>query len=230
MNNIITSINDLFHNIFVAHNGMNLILGGLYTTVVIFIFAAIFAFLLAALLVWLAHTDKYKWLGKPLSFFVYTIHDVPAVVLMMFFYYVLFAGVTNGTIVSIFALGVYSAGMQAKLFKTGLHSIDRSNYEAARMLGMTPWQAYKYVIIPQTAKNILPVYIGEVKSLFRCTSYAGYIAQVDLVKSFDIIRKDSGESLIVLLICAIIYLLLSILISKLINWICQKFFTHDNFK
>ena len=62
-----------------------LIQGGLYTTVIIFFFGAILAIALAALLTYMHINHRWMWLYKPLHWFVFTIHDVPSVVLMMFF-------------------------------------------------------------------------------------------------------------------------------------------------
>ena len=90
----------LSRNLF-NEKAMHLIWGGFKTTVIIFFFGAIFAMILGALLAYLSISHKCLWLYKPLSWFVMTIHDVPSVVLMMFFFYVVFGGTLNGIVVSI---------------------------------------------------------------------------------------------------------------------------------
>ena len=92
---------------FLTDEALHLILSGFQNTIVIFFWGAIWALLLATFLTYLHINHKWQWLYRPLHWFVATIHDVPAVVLMMFFYYVVFSASLDGILVSIIALGVY---------------------------------------------------------------------------------------------------------------------------
>ena len=141
---------------FLADDALQLILGGFQNTLVIFFFGAIWAFVLATFLTYLHINHKWQWLYRPLQWFVATIHDVPAVVLMMFFYYVVFSGSWNGVVVSIIALGVYTSGTLTKLFKIHIHQVGKEQYESGRMLGFTSRQIYRLIILPQAIKNMLP--------------------------------------------------------------------------
>ena len=212
---------------FLADDALQLILGGFQNTLVIFFFGAIWAFVLATFLTYLHINHKWQWLYRPLHWFVATIHDVPAVVLMMFFYYVVFSGSLNGVVVSIIALGVYTSGSLAKIFKIHIHQVGEEQFEAGRMLGFGPWQIYRYIVLPQAVHNMLPLIIGELKVLLRATSYAGYIAQKDLVKAVDSIRSETGDVFIPLLFISLLYLFLSWLIAKAIQWLNVKLFRHD---
>ena len=119
-------------DILLSHDTWHLILGGLRTTMIIFLFAAILSVILGIFLSYLKISHKWMWFYKPLSWFVMTIHDVPSVALMMFFYYVIFAGEMNGIIVSIIALGVYTSGTLTKLFTVHILHIDRGQIESWR--------------------------------------------------------------------------------------------------
>lgn len=218
---------DRIYRNLLAENAWKLILGGLYTTVIIFIFGAILAICLAAMLTYMHINHRWMWLYRPLHWFIFTIHDIPSVVLMMFFYYVVFSASLNGVLVSIIALGVYTSGSLAKLFKIHIHQVGKEQYEAGRMLGFTPWQIYRYIVLPQAVHNMLPLVIGELKVLLRATSYAGYIAQKDLVKAVDSIRSETGDAFIPLLFISLLYLFLSWLIAKAIQWLNVKLFRHD---
>ena len=212
---------------FLTDDALQLILGGFQNTLVIFLFGAIWAFVLASLITYLHFSHRCQWLYRPLQWFVATVHDLPAVVLMMFFYYVVFSASLNGVLVSIIALGVYTSGSLAKLFKIHIHQVGKEQYEAGRMLGFTPWQIYRYIVLPQAVHNMLPLIIGELKVLLRATSYAGYIAQKDLVKAVDSIRSETGDVFIPLLFISLLYLFLSWLIAKAIQWLNVKLFRHD---
>ena len=204
-----------------------LLLKGLYTTVVIFFFAAIFAILLAAILTYMAIKHKWVYIYKPLSWIVSVLHDIPPVVLMMFFYYVVFVSSgLSGVVVSIIALGIYTSGSLYKIFKIHIMQVGKEQRESAFMLGLKGRHAYRYVILPQALKSSMPLLAGELKLLLRSTSYAGYIAQKDLVKAADAIQSDTLEAFIPLLVVSLLYLFLSWAIVELLCWLYKKLFVH----
>ena len=212
---------------FLTDDALHLILSGFQNTLVIFFFGAIWALLLASFLTYLYINHKWQWLYRPLQWFVATIHDVPAVVLMMFFYYVIFSASLNGIIVSIIALGVYTSGTLTKIFKIHIKQVGKEQYEAGRMLGFTSKQIYRLIVLPQAVKSMLPLVVGEMKVLLRATSYAGYIAQKDLVKAVDSIRAQTEDVFIPLLFVSLLYLLLSWMIGKIFHLLYVKFFYYD---
>lgn len=204
-----------------------LLLGGLKTTAIIFVFAAIGAILLGAVLAYMAISHKCGWLFKPLNWFVTTVHDIPSVALMMFFYYVIFAGGMNGILVSIIALSVYTSGSLMKLFKVHILQVGKGQIEAGLALGLTKGQCYRHIVLPQAVKSMLPLFIAELKVQLRATSYAGYIAQEDLIKSIYSVREHYTDTFLPLLLVSIMYLILSWLIAKFINLVYAKTFKYD---
>lgn len=223
---LLQELQQQIHRNFLAEDALQLILGGFQNTLVIFFFGAIFAFVLAVFLTYLHINNKWQWLYRPLQWFVATIHDVPAVVLMMFFYYVVFAGSMNGIVVSIVALGVYISGTLTGIFKTHINHVGKEQYEAGRMLGFTTVQIYRLIVLPQAVKGMLPSIAGQMKLLLRATSYAGYIGQKDLVKTVDSIRTHTGDVFIPLLFISLLYLFLSKVIVKILHLLYVKFFCH----
>ena len=212
---------------FLTDDALHLLLTGFQNTLVIFFFGAIWALILASFLTYLYINHKWQWLYRPLQWFVATIHDVPAVVLMMFFYYVIFSASLNGIVVSIIALGVYTSGTLTKIFKIHIKQVGKEQYEAGRMLGFTSKQIYRLIVLPQAVKSMLPLVVGEMKVLLRATSYAGYIAQKDLVKAVDSIRTQTEDVFIPLLFISLLYLFLSWMIGKIFHLLYVKFFCYD---
>ena len=212
---------------FLTDDALHLLLTGFQNTLVIFFFGAIWALLLASFLTYLYINHKWQWLYRPLQWFVATIHDVPAVVLMMFFYYLIFSASLNGIVVSIIALGVYTSGTLTKIFKIHIKQVGKEQYEAGRMLGFTSRQIYRLIVLPQAVKSMLPLVVGEMKVLLRATSYAGYIAQKDLVKAVDSIRTQTEDVFIPLLFISLLYLFLSWMIGKIFHLLYVKFFCYD---
>ena len=146
---------------------------------------------------------------------------------MMFFYYVIFAGEMNGVVVSIIALGVYTSGSLAKIFKIHILQVGPGQIEAGRALGMTTRQCYRYIVLPQAVKSMLPLVIADLKVQLRATSYAGYIAQKDLIKAVFAVREQYADTFLPLIIVSIMYLILSWMIAQVIQSLYVKFFKYD---
>lgn len=209
---------DRINRSLISDNYWKLIINGLSVTVSIFFFGVIFAMALAITVIWMGYKQKFKRLAKYIFYFIRTIHDVPSVVLIFFFYYIIFASVNiSGVIVCIIALGVYSSGSFMNVINVHLKQVDPTQHYAAEMLGLNGWKKYRYVILPQAVKPMLPLLASESKVLLRATTYAGYISQVDLVKVTEIIRNQTYDVLVPLLFVSLVFLLLSWLIEEALS-------------
>ena len=78
------------------------------------------------------------------------------------------------------------------------------------------------IILPQAVKNILPALLNEFISLLKETSISGYIGLMDLTKGGDIIRSNTYEAFLPLIAVAIIYLLLVMMLSSVVNKLERK--------
>lgn len=214
-------------DLFFSYDMWRLILGGLQTTIVILVFAAVLAILLGAGLSYLNVSKKWPWLYKPLELFVSTVHEIPAIAFMMFFYYVVFVGEMNGIVVSIIALGIYSSNSLGDIFSVHINHVDKGQIEAGLSLGLTRQQCYRYIVLPQAVKSMLPLFAGELRALLQATSYAGYIAQRDLMKVVDTIREQYDDTLLPLIIVSILYLMLAFIITVLVKTLYVKLFMYD---
>ena len=205
-----------------------MILGGLKVTVTICFFGIIMAFVIAILMSWMNRNRYLKYVSEPLTYFIKAIHDVPSIVLIFFFYYVVFSAVqVGGIFVCIVALGVYTSGSYIKVIGIGLSQVDPNQHYAAQMLGLSGWKKYRYVILPQAIKPMVPLFAAESKVLLRATTYAGYISQMDLVKVTEMIRKETYDMLVPLVFVSIVFLILSKLIVVSLDAIYKTVFNYD---
>lgn len=205
-----------------------LLLKGFAATITMFLSGIFMAFVLAILMMWMNGHKYLRIVSVPVSYFIKTIHDVPSVVLIFFFYYFVFASVDiSGIIVCSISLGVYTSGSFMNVFNVHLNQVDRNQHAAAQMLGLTGWKKYRYVILPQAVKPMLPLIGAESKVLLRATTYAGYISELDLVKVTEIIRNQTYDVLVPLLLVSVIFLILSKIIVKSLSVIYNKAFKYD---
>lgn len=224
---LIESLNRIQRSI-ISNEYWKLILNGLGATVSIFLMGILVAFILALLMTGMNSNRYLKYISQPISYFIRKIHDVPSVVLIFFFYYFVFAKVhISGILVCAIALGVYTSGSLLTIFRVHLDQIDRNQHFAAEMLGLTGWKKYRYVILPQAVKPMLPFIGAETKVLLRATSFAGYISEIDLVKVTEIIRNQTYDVLVPLLLVSIVFLIISHFIVEGLSAIYNKAFKYD---
>lgn len=205
-----------------------LILSGLLITISIFVAAWLLAMLLAIILTLLGYVKWLKYPWKLVMLFIKTIHDVPAIVLIFFFYYVVFAKTDSDAVFAcIVALGVYSTSSFFKIIHLQLEAVDPLQHKAAHMLGLKGWKKYRYVILPQAVKPMIPFFVSESKTLLRSTTYAGYVSILDIVKVTELIRTQTYDTFIPLLFVSIVFLVISWLITEGLHLSYQKLFVND---
>jgi ABC-type amino acid transport system permease subunit len=119
--------------------------------------------------------------------------------------------------VAIIAFGINSGAYVAEIIRSGIMSIDRGQMEAGRSLGLSYSSTMYLVILPQALKNVLPALGNEFIVLLKETSVCGFIALQDLTRGGDIIRSQTYNAFIPLIAVALIYLILVIAFTKLLE-------------
>lgn len=227
MDNILYSIKDSLYNSLIYQERYKYILEGLKSTIIMAFFATIIGTILGILIA--AVEDNYEKNKKlpVLNFlcktYVSIIRGTPALLQLMIIYYVIFKSIeVNGIIVGIIAFGLNSAAYVSEIIKSGINSIGKGQMEASRSLGFNYSKSMIYVIMPQAIKNILPALGNEFITLLKETSVAGYIGIMDLTKASDIIASRTYEYFVPLIIVAIIYLIMTLGLSKLVKLMERK--------
>ena len=141
----------------------------------------------------------------------------------MLMFYVVFAssGIT-GTWVTVMSFGFYYGAYFSEVFRTGMESIDKGQWEAGFALGLGKFQTFRKVVLPQALNRIIPVLKGEVIALIKMTSVVGYVAVIDLTKASDIIRSRTFDAFFPLILVSVIYILLSWLVGMGLDAIDRK--------
>lgn len=124
-------------------------------------------------------------------------------------------------VLGILALTVHTAAYMSEIIRSGLLSVPRGQREGALAVGMTQWQQYRYVILPQGIVNIIPALLGQVAILVKDTSLISLITVFDLVSAgmllnSDLVRPNEGF-LTIAAIYFLIYLLMVLLSAQVEN-------------
>lgn len=118
---------------------------------------------------------------------------------------------------AILAFGINSGAYVAEIFRSGISSIERGQFEAGRSLGFNYAQTMLFIIMPQAFKNVVPTLANEFIVLLKETSVAGYIGLQDLTKGGDIIKSRTYSAFMPLISVAIIYLVMVMVFSYLVT-------------
>ena len=222
MSELLNGIYDDFYKTVIFDERYKLILEGLKNTILIAIGALIVGILLGSIISIVKYTNKergkFKLLSKIFDIYVNIIRGTPSVLQLMIMYYVIFKTSTiDSVIVGIIAFGINSSAYVAEILRSGFDSIDDGQVEAGLSLGLNFRQVLKYIIIPQAIKVSLPSMGNEFVTLIKETAIAGYIGIEDLTKASDIIASRTYDYFFPLVLVALIYLVLTSVISKLLK-------------
>lgn len=207
---------DMFFNTMIDKSRWLLVLQGLGTTLLIALCAIIIGTILGCIFA-LCKISKSKILNGIANFYTTIIRGIPMATQLMIFYFVIFSpiGVSNTVFVAIIAFGINSGAYCTEIFRAGIQGVDKGQMEAGRSLGLSWSQTMIKIILPQAFRTVLPTYTSEFITLIKETSVASFIAVVDLQKACDNIRNATYNAWIPLLSCAVVYLILTLGLTKL---------------
>ena len=125
-------------------------------------------------------------------------------------------------IAAITACGINSGAYIAEIFRAGIQAIDEGQMEAGRSLGMTWIQTMRYIIVPQAFKNIVPPLGNEFIALLKDSSLVSVIGFEELTRRGQLIIARTYGSLEIWITVAVIYLVMTLTISRLVSYIEKR--------
>ena len=211
---------------------LQLLISGLGMTLQIFIITLVGALPLGVLVA-LARMSSFKPLALVARFFISVLRGTPLMLQLMawmfFPYYVFGMSLTSDWKFYACAIGFilnYSAYF-AEIYRSGIQSIPRGQYEAAQVLGFTKWQTFLRIILPQTVKRILLPVSNEVITLVKDTSLATAIAVSEMYLTAKNATSASG-SVEPLFLAGVFYLLMNAAVTFVFGRLIKRFdYYHD---
>lgn len=189
------------------------LLSGVQMTLSIFIFTLIGAIPLG-IIVGLGRASHFKPLKDLLGIYVWIMRGTPLLLqLIVVFYGLPIIGIVFQRYnAALFAFIINYAAYFAEIFRGGLQSIDRGQYESARVLRLTYWQTIRRIVLPQVMKIVLPSIGNEVINLVKDSSLVYVIGLGDLLRAGNV-ATSRDVTLLPLLLVGIIYLLLTAVLT-----------------
>ena len=211
-----------FYNSVIYDDRYKYIFEGLFHTILIALFAVIIGIIIGIVISIIRNNyevnKKFIVLNSISKIYVDIIRGTPVILQLMIIYYVIFKSVNiNILIVGVIAFGINSGAYVSEIIRAGINSIDKGQMEAGLSLGLKYGEVMRLIILPQAIRNILPAIGNEFITLLKETSVGAYIGIVELTKASDIIASRTYDYFFPLIIIAIIYLIMTLGLSKLVN-------------
>lgn len=133
--------------------------------------------------------------------------------------YILYYGLPNMGIrldaftAAVVGLGMNYAAYEAEVYRAGLLAVPRSQVEGGAALGMGPFMLFRFILVPQSIRMVLPPMTNDFIALFKDTSLVSIIAIVELTKSYNMLAVSSMKFLELGLLTAALYMMMSIPLS-----------------
>ena len=144
------------------------------------------------------------------------IRNTPLLVQLFFIYFVFAPIVGLGAFASaVLALSLFEGAYASEIFRAGIVSIERGQWEAAMSLGMTRAQCYRHVILPQAVRRILPPLTSQAVSLVKDSALVSTIAIYDLTMRGQAIIAETFLTFEIWFTVAAMYLVLTLALSAL---------------
>lgn len=179
----------------------------------------------------LARLSRWSALRHAVSGFIWLMRGTPLMLQLLFVYYALpFVPVIGVRLpdypAAVVAFAFNYAAYFAEIFRAGIQSIDRGQYEGAKALGMSYAQTMRRVVMPQVLRRTLPPLANETITLVKDTSLIYVLALNDLLRAArGIVQRDFTITPFV--VAAAFYLLMTLVLTWVFQRLERRYAEHD---
>jgi len=170
----------------------------------------------------LARLVPSRWVAVPLVAFIELFRCTPLLVQIVWFYYAL-PVILNIQVPAVVAatlvLSLYTAAFYAEIFRGGIVSIERGQWDAARALGLRWGPMMRQVVLPQAIRRMVPPFLNQSIIQLKNTSLVSTIAVPDLLYQGTLITSDTYKPLEVYTVIALIYFALLFPATRVVHWL-----------
>ncbi len=162
-----------------------------------------------------------RWLARV---YLESIRNTPLLVQLFFLYFVMAPIFDIGrTATAVVALSLFEGAYASEIFRAGIESIDRGQWEACHSLGLSRAQSYGRVILPQALRRILPPLTSQAVSLIKDSALVSTIAVYDLTMEGRTIIAETFLTFEIWLVVAALYLVLTLTLSAVASHLERRY-------
>ena len=206
------------------------LLGGLWVSGQIFLMTIVLSLPLGILLS-LVRLSKLRLLSKAAAMYIYVMRGTPLMLQILFIYYglPLIPGVhieLSDFPAAIIAFVANYAAYFAEIFRGGIQSISRGQYEGAKVLGFTYKQTMWHIVLPQVIKRVLPPLGNETITLLKDTSLVYVLAMNDLMRlTRAAVQRDFDTT--AFFVAAVFYLICTFVLTKIFTYLEKHYAVYE---
>ncbi len=210
-------------------NNLQFLLSGLYYTVLLSL-TAISISVVVGLLVALPGLSENRYLRAFNRIYVELVRAVPILVLILWVYYGL--PQLSGLTISVFwagviALALSDSAFQAEIFRAGIQSINKGQYEAAHSVSLSYADTMRFVILPQAIRRILPALGNQLVYMLKMSSLVSVIGMQELTRKANELVVTEYRPLEVYTVLVLEYLVLILIVSAAVRWLERRLQTDE---
>ncbi|EXI78700.1 MAG: Arginine transport system permease protein ArtQ [Candidatus Accumulibacter appositus] len=209
---------------------MGPLLEGTGVTLQVFVITFVLAVPLGLCLA-LLRVSRFQLIGGLVNGYIWLMRGTPLMLQMLFIYFALpFVPVIGIRLpdftAAIVAFVLNYAAYFAEIFRAGIQSIDRGQYEGARVLGLSYTQTMRRIVLPQVFKRILPPLSNETITLVKDTSLIYVLAMNDLLRAArGIVQRDFTTTPFI--VAAAFYLVMTLVLTLAFQHLEKKYAVYD---
>lgn len=153
------------------------------------------------------------------------IRGTPLLVQLYFLFYVLpGAGILLPPLVAgVLGLGLHYATYTAEVYRAGIDNVPRGQWEAARAFSLTPWQAWRLVILPQAVPPMIPALANYAIAMFKETPLLSAITVLDLMNQARSVANFNYRYLEPMTLVGVLFLAVSLISSVALRGLESRF-------
>lgn len=196
-------------------DNLRFLLSGVYYTVLLSL-TAIAISIVTGLLVALPGLSERPYLRRFNRLYVEVVRAVPILVLILWVYYGLpqLTGISIGAFwAGVIALALSDSAFEAEIFRAGIQSIDRGQYEAAHSISLSYPDTMRFVILPQAIRRILPALGNQLVYMLKMSSLVSVIGMQELTRKANELVVSEYRPLEIYTVLVLEYLVLILIVS-----------------
>ena len=203
---------------------LKFLLSGLYYTIALSV-TAILISIVVGLVVALPGLSRRRYLRRLNRVYVELVRAVPILVLILWVYYGMpqLAGISIGVFwAGVIALALSDSAFEAEIFRAGIQSVDKGQYEAAHSISLNYIDMMRFVILPQAIRRVLPALGNQLVYMLKMSSLVSVIGMQELTRKANELVVTEYRPLEVYTILVLEYLVLILIISQGVRWLERR--------
>ncbi|NLS01624.1 amino acid ABC transporter permease [Rhizobium sp. P38BS-XIX] len=184
----------------------------LYLSVLTFILGGLVGFVIA-----LARVSSSSILRAVSGAYVQVFQNTPLLMQLFLIYYGLsLVGFALSPIVAAaIALTFFASAFLGEIWRGSIEAVPRTQFEAAEALALTPWQLYRYVILPQAIRISTPPTVGFFVQIVKNTSLTSIVGMTELMRAAGMMNNATMAPMKVFTVVCLIYFVICFPLSML---------------